>query len=616
MVSRGGAQGGQLLQPGLNNPMVVVAARPAVLKSATQLLMEQEERRAAASAAAAFAADFGSTSKARSKVQQVRFKDLSEGTAFRLQGTDGSGDSIPGTPATSRTRLLQSGVQGWPGEPGCPLRSMAIQTSPLNRRHIPSGQQTKATWRRPGRFARARSENVEVALVHRSADGDDGSPLRSAPSPSPVPDCTSNTNAERTLECKDQPGHEMEGGSCKSGDLNSKDSKPQLGPTEIAEVMLQRISAITSQLLKAPQELSTGNGSLSKALQETSNTTMAASPECDSTLTNTFRDTDKSCFVVSRNSGGDLSTNSTPLVNKNDQQAIKGAKSNPEVRLPDSTDPKASKNSTCSASNASHEATSSFMLLSSTKGLPGDTISKMMKVQMKDSDMEDGKQTEVLQAWDSKAKYRAIMHDSKRARETSGDTVDAQSNTAFKTKNVEDLQEEETGGTGSGQEEADRRVNPWEGAEEGVEELREKLRMVEEILRASQETIKLLLSVIQELERNQAQREGRSYRSAQDTSNCKTCRKSACIIYSVEHDFKIQEDKLFHQLKPEDTCTLQQPLPGEPIELPPPAPSNSPPPRQCDDSPEQRRSSKSQQQTPARKDDDDASIAVAVKIAG
>ena len=73
------------------------------------------------------------------------------------------------------------------------------------------------------------------------------------------------------------------------------------------------------------------------------------------------------------------------------------------------------------------------------------------------------------------------------------------------------------------------------------------------------------------------------------------------FISSVEHDFKIQEDKLFRQLKPEDTCTLQQPLPGGPIELPPPAPSNFPPPQQCDDSPEQKRSSKSQQQTPARK---------------
>ncbi|NXU60446.1 F196A protein, partial [Horornis vulcanius] len=35
-----------------------------------------------------------------------------------------------------------------------------------------------------------------------------------------------------------------------------------------------------------------------------------------------------------------------------------------------------------------------------------------------------------------------------------------------------------------------------------------------------------------------------SYRTGQDTANCDTCRNSACIIYSVELDFKQQEDKL------------------------------------------------------------------------
>ncbi|KAL1264786.1 hypothetical protein QQF64_005141, partial [Cirrhinus molitorella] len=35
-----------------------------------------------------------------------------------------------------------------------------------------------------------------------------------------------------------------------------------------------------------------------------------------------------------------------------------------------------------------------------------------------------------------------------------------------------------------------------------------------------------------------------SYRTGQDTANCDTCRNSACIIYSVELDFKLQEDKL------------------------------------------------------------------------
>ncbi|XP_078711557.1 uncharacterized protein LOC144931505 isoform X2 [Lampetra fluviatilis] len=95
-----------------------------------------------------------------------------------------------------------------------------------------------------------------------------------------------------------------------------------------------------------------------------------------------------------------------------------------------------------------------------------------------------------------------------------------------------------------------------QGSWEEVEELRKKLRTLEEVLRASQDTIKLLLSVIQELERVQAHKEG-SYRSGQDMTNCDACRKSACIIYSVEHDFKQQEDKIHRQLKPKET-----PCPG------------------------------------------------------
>ncbi|KAG7237936.1 hypothetical protein INR49_031583 [Caranx melampygus] len=65
-----------------------------------------------------------------------------------------------------------------------------------------------------------------------------------------------------------------------------------------------------------------------------------------------------------------------------------------------------------------------------------------------------------------------------------------------------------------------------------------------ELICSSQETIKVLLGVIQELEKGEAQREGLSYRTGQDTANCDTCRNSACIIYSVELDFKLQEDKL------------------------------------------------------------------------
>ncbi|XP_056148331.1 inhibitory synaptic factor 2A-like [Lampris incognitus] len=75
-------------------------------------------------------------------------------------------------------------------------------------------------------------------------------------------------------------------------------------------------------------------------------------------------------------------------------------------------------------------------------------------------------------------------------------------------------------------------------------DIKAQLQAMESLISSSQETIKVLLGVIQELEKGEAQREGLSYRTGQDTANCDTCRNSACIIYSVELDFKQQEDKL------------------------------------------------------------------------
>nr|XP_051689469.1 inhibitory synaptic factor 2A [Oryctolagus cuniculus] len=77
-----------------------------------------------------------------------------------------------------------------------------------------------------------------------------------------------------------------------------------------------------------------------------------------------------------------------------------------------------------------------------------------------------------------------------------------------------------------------------------VVDLKAQLHVMENLISSSQETIKVLLGVIQELEKGEAHREGLSYRTGQDTANCDTCRNSACIIYSVELDFKQQEDKL------------------------------------------------------------------------
>ncbi|KAM9716485.1 inhibitory synaptic factor 2A [Menidia menidia] len=98
-------------------------------------------------------------------------------------------------------------------------------------------------------------------------------------------------------------------------------------------------------------------------------------------------------------------------------------------------------------------------------------------------------------------------------------------------------------------------------------DVKAQLQAMENLISSSQETIKVLLGVIQELEKGEAHREGLSYRTGQDTANCDTCRNSACIIYSVELDFKLQEDKLQPLMKrlcpTEDAPFLPLPYPQE-----------------------------------------------------
>ncbi|KAE8590308.1 hypothetical protein XENTR_v10018013 [Xenopus tropicalis] len=100
-----------------------------------------------------------------------------------------------------------------------------------------------------------------------------------------------------------------------------------------------------------------------------------------------------------------------------------------------------------------------------------------------------------------------------------------------------------------------------------VVDLKAQLHTMENLISSSQETIKVLLGVIQELEKGEAHREGLSYRTGQDTANCDTCRNSACIIYSVELDFKQQEDKLQPVLKKlnpvEESQVAPLPYPAE-----------------------------------------------------
>ncbi|XP_034049642.1 inhibitory synaptic factor 2A isoform X2 [Thalassophryne amazonica] len=98
-------------------------------------------------------------------------------------------------------------------------------------------------------------------------------------------------------------------------------------------------------------------------------------------------------------------------------------------------------------------------------------------------------------------------------------------------------------------------------------DVKAQLQAMENLISSSQETIKVLLGVIQELEKGEAHREGLSYRTGQDTANCDTCRNSACIIYSVELDFKQQEDKLQPLMKrlcpAEDSHFTALPYPQE-----------------------------------------------------
>ncbi|KAM9026421.1 uncharacterized protein PRD47_002188 [Ara ararauna] len=115
-------------------------------------------------------------------------------------------------------------------------------------------------------------------------------------------------------------------------------------------------------------------------------------------------------------------------------------------------------------------------------------------------------------------------------------------------------------------------------------DLQSQLQSLEGVLETSQHTIRVLLDVIQDLEKKEAQRDGRhSYRTGQDIANCGTCRDCACIIYSVEHDFRQQEGRFQHVLSHMDRDVA----PGSPeavvgITVPPrqePSPGLRPPMR-------------------------------------
>ncbi|XP_076014521.1 uncharacterized protein LOC143007035 isoform X2 [Genypterus blacodes] len=101
-----------------------------------------------------------------------------------------------------------------------------------------------------------------------------------------------------------------------------------------------------------------------------------------------------------------------------------------------------------------------------------------------------------------------------------------------------------------------------------IRSLQNQLQSLEGVLETSQNTIKVLLDVIQDLEKKEAERDGNSYRTGQDIENCGTCRDCACIIYSVEHDFRLQEGQVVRTWKvgdpPEGSPECVTPQPSTP----------------------------------------------------
>nr|XP_019937506.1 PREDICTED: protein FAM196B-like isoform X1 [Paralichthys olivaceus] len=114
-----------------------------------------------------------------------------------------------------------------------------------------------------------------------------------------------------------------------------------------------------------------------------------------------------------------------------------------------------------------------------------------------------------------------------------------------------------------------------------IRSLQTQLHSLEGVLETSQNTIKVLLDVIQDLEKKEAERDGRhSYRTGQDIENCGTCRDCACIIYSVEHDFRLQEGQVVRTWKvgdpPEGSPQPSTPQPSTPHQQDSPQPVRPP----------------------------------------
>ncbi|KAK1800726.1 hypothetical protein P4O66_005916 [Electrophorus voltai] len=81
-----------------------------------------------------------------------------------------------------------------------------------------------------------------------------------------------------------------------------------------------------------------------------------------------------------------------------------------------------------------------------------------------------------------------------------------------------------------------------------------RIERVEASLQSNQERITTLLNIIQDLEMSHALSNGRRcFRTGQDLNDCSTCQETACIIYSVEYDFRQQERRFSEVLQPLDS---------------------------------------------------------------
>ncbi|CAL1573783.1 unnamed protein product [Knipowitschia caucasica] len=100
----------------------------------------------------------------------------------------------------------------------------------------------------------------------------------------------------------------------------------------------------------------------------------------------------------------------------------------------------------------------------------------------------------------------------------------------------------EEGGLGCGQSPG----SPHSGRSEA---LQQRLESVEASLAANTDRITTLLNIIHDLETSNAPTSGQaSNKTGQDLNNCKICQKTACIVYSVEYDFRQQERRFMEVL--------------------------------------------------------------------